>query len=332
MFGVVNVEMGMGAKLKIYLKFLKNINFDIIMAIPTCIQNYILVELGKKFNDEISFDGGLKLYKDTTIRPEWNVAISGMVASVPLGLTVGDGIIHSHYPNRVKINQTIKPGDEIIFSYLVVMNRTHTDNIGEVFERQTPKNPYTTVWTNPNGLELVRIYLNNENYEVGLFDTKTKQWVDRIKGKLKDVESFMGKYMPSENNFLNYNNIIPYEGHDFWKVDYINAIAIKKNGNFEMIGDYVLLEPLREPMRVTEQGVIEVYNMEQSSDYKTTGRVVSIGEPLKGDIKLSVKPNDIVCTDIRYVEKYEIDGNDYWVVRQKYIYGKSVTNEYKRDS
>jgi co-chaperonin GroES (HSP10) len=301
------------------------------MATPVCIQNNILVELPKAFQDELVSDGGLRFYKDTTFRPEWSTTIKGTVASAPIKLTIGDGRVHSFSPERPNIKPIVKKGDKIIFSYLVVMNRTQTDNIGDIFERETPKNPYTTVWRNPNGLELVRIYLQNDNFEVGLFDTKTREWVDRIRGKERDVESFMGKYMPTENNFFNYNNLLPHEGTDYWKVDYLNAIAIQKeDSTFEMIGDYVLIEPLHAPMRVTEQGVIEVYNMEQSKDYKATGQIVSIGEPLKGEPKLNVKVNDIICTDIRYVEKYEIDRHDFWIVRQRYIYGKQpVTNEHK---
>jgi co-chaperonin GroES (HSP10) len=139
----------------------------------------------------------------------------------------------------------------------------------------------------------------------------------------------MGKYMPTENVGFNYKNILPHDGKDYWMVDYAFAIAIKRAaGVFDMIGDYVLVEPIREPNRNSHQGIIEIYNIEQEKDYKAIGKVISIGEPLKGDIKLSIKPNDIICSDIRYVEKYEIDGHDYWVIRQKYIYGKSVANEY----
>ena len=107
----------------------------------------------------------------------------------------------------------------------------------------------------------------------------------------------------------------------------------KKNGNFEMVGDYVLIEPIQEPNRKAYEGNLFVYNLEQSKDYRAIGKIISIGEPLQGDPKLDTKPDDIIVTDIRYVEKYEIDGHDYWVVRQKYIYGKtSVTNEHKRDT
>ena len=304
------------------------------MAIPTCIQNTVLVKLDKLFQDELVAPGGMKFFKDTNQRPEWNTTISGRVVSVPLVVNTGDGSRNQSYdPNRPRIKKIVKPGDEIIFNYMVVMNRTSTDNVGDIFERETPKDPYTTVWNNHRGLKIIRIYLNGGKFEVGLFDTASKTWVDRVKGTERDVEEFMGRYMPTEQSVFNYGNLVPFENSDYWKVDYRSIIAIKKNSNFEMVGDFVLLEPIREQLRKQYEGNLFVYNLEQDKDYRAIGKVVSIGEPLEGDVKLSIKPKDTIVTDIRYVEKYEIDGHDYWVVRQKHIYGKqSVTNEHKRDS
>lgn len=298
--------------------------------IPRSIQNNLLVNIGKKFEDEIVASGGTVFYQDTSFRPEWNVTLTGKVISTPLTVNIGDGSrLQSMDLDRPRINQNVKPGDEIIFSYTVIMNRSSTDNAGDIFERKTPVDPYTTVWTNHKGLEIVRIYLNNNKFEIGLFDTKSKTWVDRVKGTEHDVESFMGKYMPTQQVSFNFGNLVAVDNKEYWKVDYKKAIAIKKNGNFEMVGDYVMLEPLREPNRRELDGTLFIYNLEQSKDYRAIGKVVSIGEPLEGDPKLGVQPNDNIVTDIRYVEKYEIDGHDYWVVRQKYIYGKtSVIDEH----
>lgn len=300
------------------------------MSIPTCIQNHILVTLDKKFQDELISDGGVKFYKDTSFRPEWNTTIKGRVQSVPQKLTVGDGKAQSMYPDRPRIKQVVKPGDEIIFSYTVVMNRKEIENVGDVYMRDQPKNPYTTIWSNPNGLQIVRVYLNNDKYDIGLFDVHSMTWVDKLVNcSESDVESFMGRYMPTQNVGYNYKNLLPYEDLDYWMVDYIAAIAIKRaEGVFDMVGEYCLLEPIHDPNNKTPDGELFVYNAEQSKDYKATGKLLSIGLPLKGDKPLTVKISDTVVTDMRYVEKYEIDGHDYWVVRQKYIYGKSVTNEH----
>lgn len=298
------------------------------MPHPTCIQNNILVELEKSFQDELVSESGIKFYQDTTFRPEWNTTVLGRVASVPKRLTLGGGN-DSIDPDRERISQIVKAGDEIVFSYLVIMNRKQTDNVGEMFTRESPLDPFTTVWSNPKGQQIVRIYLKNNKYEIGLFDINTRTWVDRVKGGEREMESFMGKYMPTENVGFNYKNLLPYNDKDYWIVDYSNAIAIKRaEGVFEMIGDFTIVDPISEPNRKTHDGLIEIFNVEQSTDYKAIGKLISIGTPLDGDRQLSVKPNDIICADIRYVQKYSIDGKDYWIIKQKHIYGKSVENEH----
>lgn len=305
------------------------------MPIPTCIQNHILVTLDKKFQDEMVAPQGMRLQIDTRFRPEWNTTIMGKVVSVPQKLTKGNGTSQSLYPDRPRIRQVVKPGDEIVFNYTVIMNRKEIENVGEVFLRDQPKNPYVTIWSNPVGMQIVRVYLNNDKYDIGLFDTRSNVWVDKIVGcREGDVESFMGKYMPTQNVSYNYQNILSVDDEDYWMVDYIAAIAIKRaEGVFDMVGEYCLIEPIREPDRRTYDGQIEIHNIDQGTDYIAIGKLLSIGLPLTGDNPLTVKPNDIVVTDVRYVEKYEIDGHDYWVVRQRYIYGKqSVENEHIRNT
>lgn len=303
------------------------------MPVPVCIQNNILVELPHLFNEEV-VSGKFKFYQDTTFRPEWNTVIKGTVISVPKKITIGSGAGQSLDPDRVNINPIVKEGDELIFNYLVVMKRKQTDNVGDVFERDDPKLPNVNTWTNPKGLKVIRAYLMNNKYEIGLYDTKSKTWIDKIFGNFADTESFMGKYMPTENVEFNYGNYLPFGSNDYWMVDYANAIAIRHGvGDYEMVGDYVIVEPIREPFKRHQQGLIEVYNMKQDDDYRAVGKVISIGEPLKGQVPLNIKKNDTIVADIRYVEKYEIDGHDYWVVRQKYIYGKQpVTHDTIRNS
>lgn len=301
------------------------------MSIPVCIQNNILVELDKAFQDEIVSDGGMRFYQDTSFRPEWNVTTKGTVVSVPKKLTAGGGA-STLDPDRARIIPNVKAGDEIIFSYLVVMRRKQFDNKHEVFTKQRTRDPYITVWADYTGKELVRIYLTNDKYDVGLFERTSKTWLDRLdKCSEKQAEAFIEKYMPSENVGFHYANVLPFGDKDYWMVDYANAIAIQKpDGTFEMVGEYALLEPIREPRREKYQGKLEIYNLEQDTDYRAVGRLISIGEPLKDAVKLSVKPNEQVITDIRYVEKYCIDNKDYWVVRQKYLFGKYTQNDHSR--
>lgn len=300
------------------------------MPAPVCIQNNILVRLDKAFQDQIITTGGLRLYKDVEFRPEWNATIEGEVMSVPLSVTVGDGKIQSINFDRPKINQIVCPGDRIIFSYLVASSRSHTDNNFDIFKEDQFDpfgDPYVTTWTNGRGLKLVRVYMQNNVWECGVFDTKSKEVIERMRGDELEVENFMGKHMPTKQVSLSHKNILEHEGRIYFKVDYSQAFAIKKSsGEFEMIGDYVLLAPISEPSeQLKEGGALFVYNKEQHQNFIAIGKIISIGEPLKGDKKIRSTAGQNVLLDIRYVEKYEIDGEDYWIVKQKYILGKTET-------
>lgn len=74
----------------------------------------IIVSVEKQFNDEVTTDSGIKFYKDTTYKPEWNVVSSGKVEAiarrVPKDFTV-DGFYN-----------TVEVGDKLYFHYLVVMD------------------------------------------------------------------------------------------------------------------------------------------------------------------------------------------------------------------
>ncbi len=74
----------------------------------------IIVSVEKQFNDEVTTDSGIKFYKDTTYKPEWNVVSHGKVEAiarrVPKDFTV-DGFYN-----------TVEVGDTLYFHYLVVMD------------------------------------------------------------------------------------------------------------------------------------------------------------------------------------------------------------------
>lgn len=70
------------------------------------------MKLDKKFQDEIITPGGLKLYLATELNPGEHATITGNVISIPRGM--------SDYAEVRDIEPDVLPGDELIFSYLVV--------------------------------------------------------------------------------------------------------------------------------------------------------------------------------------------------------------------
>jgi co-chaperonin GroES (HSP10) len=55
-------------------------------------------------------------------------------------------------------------------------------------------------------------------------------------------------------------------------------------------------------------------------------RVVNIGTPLKNQPSLDVKPGDAVRFDNKFVEKYELWGKNYWIIKQERLLGKEYAN------
>jgi co-chaperonin GroES (HSP10) len=79
--------------------------------IPTAPIGKIFVTVDKRYNDEITLESGLKLYQDTTFRPEWHSNISGKVVSVPRS-------IGEHLENRGIVPEVLV-GDRIWFLWTV---------------------------------------------------------------------------------------------------------------------------------------------------------------------------------------------------------------------
>lgn len=328
------------------------------MSVPVCISNKIVVDLPEKFTESINTPEGIKLFVDTTFRPEWHATVQADVVSVPQKLTIG-GLADSIDPERPLIPQIVRPGDKIIFNYMVVMDRSESDNVADLFtedERYINGNPMVKTWSNKKGQQIVRCYEMNNKWSVGLFDTQYKQFSERLDGVSElDVENFMGKFPFQADRYLDYNNILTLDGKDYFLVDYSQVIGIKRavNGReriesnrnysvlevelerevevedrsgphtpfFEMVGANLLLAPIHKPAGPRPQGLIEVYNMGQDDDHVAWGRVVAMNSGFGGK-KLSLKPGDIAYCDSRYIEQYSIDGHDYWVVKQNRILGK----------
>lgn len=299
------------------------------MSVPVCIQNRILIEIDSKFQKEILTNNGISLYRDSHYRPEWNVTIKGKVVSVPKKLNIGGGL-DSIFPHRPLIEQIVQPGDEIVFSYLVVMQRETTENKEEQFIKEPDYKypvPGMDVWKNGRGQTIIRQYNNNLTWDVGLVENETQKVLDHVNGGESEMENFLSKYFVSQNISYKYKNVFisPEDGSEYWMVDYPYVFGIKREGRYEMVGGYVMIEPISEPKDEIYKGIIQIHQIEQSKDYLAKGRVMYIGEPLKGKERLNVKEGDEIILDSRFIEKYEIDGKDVWISAQdRLLYNQTV--------
>jgi len=83
------------------------------------LRDFIFVKVDKKYRDEIITKSGVKLYVDTTYRPEWHVTMKGEVVAIPEKLT-------DQYFEMKGIVPEVEVGDIAYFNYLVV------DTVNEV--------------------------------------------------------------------------------------------------------------------------------------------------------------------------------------------------------
>lgn len=76
--------------------------------------NRIFVQIEKKFQDEIETDSGIKLFKDTTWKPEENSTTYGTVVAIPLHVD------HVHVDPDFQHNVLV--GDKLYFNFNVVLD------------------------------------------------------------------------------------------------------------------------------------------------------------------------------------------------------------------
>lgn len=74
----------------------------------------ILVTIEKRFQDEVVTESGLKLYKDSSFKPEENSTTVGVVAAVPAKHDV------HNFPPDFKFN--VKNGDKLYFNFNITID------------------------------------------------------------------------------------------------------------------------------------------------------------------------------------------------------------------
>src|SRR6202012_4297319 len=99
--------------------------------------NNILVEITKKYDDELKFASGVKLFIDPSFNPKFHATSEGIVHSVPLALK----------GSSTGEKMDIRPGDTVIFSYKTVGDVTFADNT-HLFRMTSKVEGYATEWMN----------------------------------------------------------------------------------------------------------------------------------------------------------------------------------------
>jgi co-chaperonin GroES (HSP10) len=145
----------------------------------------------------------------------------------------------------------------------------------------------------------------------------------KLKLSQEEKDNWLGLFPFSETNTISYNNLIEWNGKEYWKVDYANVFAVRKGDMLIPVGSHVILDaPLPEERQ--KVGKIELMNkvIRKMSKYQAESQVIAIADPLKGKKQLDTKPGDYVVYDARYGAFYEIWGRPVVIVRQEHLLAK----------
>jgi co-chaperonin GroES (HSP10) len=224
-------------------------------------KNSVLVELEKISDDEYQLGSGVKLFINTTYKPEQHQRIYGTCVAIPEMLTKGDQIKFEEGDYRFtdSIEPEVKVGDRVYFTYLVVRK----ENLVEYEGKSYYNIPYSQILCvvrecmtkNPLGYKsekkiipiggniLLEEYYGKDATEIevdgkkifvqmgkslvtGIAKPSTKEGIVRIVGSpLKEdlMEVSSGDIVTFPNKFGFKNNI---EGTDYLFVKYWDIQAI----------------------------------------------------------------------------------------------------------
>jgi co-chaperonin GroES (HSP10) len=125
----------------------------------------------------------------------------------------------------------------------------------------------------------------------------------KITGSVKEGDRIFFSYsvifdyimQPDEDTPI-YRNLVIYEGKEYWRVDMGEIFCtVEADGKLKMVTDNILLEPID-----NETGIVKAMP----------------------EINLSCNVRDVVCFETKYVQRYNIFGEEHYILPSRRILAK----------
>lgn len=268
----------------------------------------VFVEIKARYEDEIQFASGVKLYVDPSFNPNFHATVEGVVHSVPIGMR----------NQNASINPIIRPGDEVLFSYKTVGDITFGDNT-HLYRMITKEEGYITEWQNQDRY-YIRMEKGMKDNQWAVVHTGPRgEWIAGKIGSQGECENWIAqnfKFATGEG-FI-YDNRCYYQDKELWQVDYSFVFAIRRDGHMKMVGDYLLIEPIVEnkPLLIGNTSLIrpekDRYCVREDKGWLRCGEIGKEG----------MKNGDVLIFKPELKEKYNIQGKPMYIVKRKYVLGK----------
>lgn len=272
--------------------------------------NKILVQLPEAFQDEISLEGGLKLYIDSSYNKEWNATVTGVVTHLP-----------DSYDDQFKdIMSQIEVGDEVAFSFRVVADFDyHSDS--DHFMLVTPEeSPYLRKYTNKKGewINLRAIPTTFGHMWAAWLNDKRMRHVDGVQGDESVIERWMSQFSFGKTDAYYFRNRLFLNGVDYWKVDFEHIFAVKKKGRWLSLGEKVLCKPIEADASKAVQIAAGIHIPDSAIKLRFYDR----GRLIHNVPEMGLKTGEVIGFNQQYVEKYDLDGQPYFLIKKVRIDNK----------
>lgn len=123
-----------------------------------------------------------------------------------------------------------------------------------------------------------------------------------------------GYDLQPENQAPIYKNLVICKGEEYWKVD-IGDLFFKIDGEaIEMVTDHVILAQF--PVEHSSQSVGNVLVNSKTPDF------LGVIKALPNNTNLSVRVGDTVCFEPRFVQKYNILGQQHMIIQTHRLLAK----------
>ena len=119
-----------------------------------------------------------------------------------------------------------------------------------------------------------------------------------------------------------HHNRVLIDGKTYWKVDYSMILGVFRNGKLLAAPGKVFAKEIQ---NVSEEKIGSLYVPDNAREKTLLNEAVVVvaGLPLEGDPNLGLATGDRIYMNGKVAFPYEIEGERYLVVDQKYIMGKA---------
>lgn len=116
-----------------------------------------------------------------------------------------------------------------------------------------------------------------------------------------------------------WRNMFYYKGKEYWICDIVKAFFIIRNEEIIMLNGYCMVEEIEEPAKLVLPGYMR--NISKIGSATLT----HIGSPLRDQKAIGARPGDTVYFIPKRVQRYEIKGKPFGIIRQQDIMGAKIT-------